>query len=123
MCFYKANVRTESKLKAYGIEIPFQGFMIRRCVGLQYWYRWGKYCFDIRPLIVYLELPSLNCHYKPWEEWFFKRYIQVIITAIGNRDFKSIILELKSIQEKKEEEELAARRLLQPDYPGDDLPF
>ncbi len=94
--------------------IKYQGAMLRPCVGLDEWIRWGEYYFDLRPVRRYLGLPVWE---KP--EWLnktqdgFRGRMVDLCTAVGSRDFHALLLEVNETIEVK----TLSKNL------GDDLPF
>lgn len=84
-----ANVKSEPKERAIkALSVPFQGEMLHPCLGLMYWYRWGKYVFDIRVLRAFRKLPVTNfLDMKPLTQAWFCRKMGQVKAIVGENDF------------------------------------
>lgn len=74
--------------------VNFQGYRFHMAYGMIYWYRWGRYCFDIRVVRLHLGLPEENELDKDYTPQGFKKKMAQIISKIGCNDFLRFNLDI-----------------------------
>lgn len=95
---------------------PMDGVLVKRQVGMIYWYSWGKHTFDIRVMRRALGLPEEH----PADKWFmdvkpdacgsFSAVMSQLQEALGGRRFSDAMAEHDRLSEEESEAELAKIR-------------
>lgn len=90
---YITNEKLEPKEKPIKeISVPFQGENLHPCIGLVFWFRWGKYCFDIRDIRKLYGVKSVKAiDDKRLSQASFCEKMSEIIKLVGKEDFVDVM--------------------------------
>lgn len=102
--FHLANTQIEYKEKALkNFSVNFQGKNFYPCIGLMHWLRWGRFCFDVRPLREYLGLPPEPMElFLKLDKSTFETRIKEITDAVGEQSFFALNAKVNEMIVEKE---------------------